>query len=433
MIVNVERLGINGEGIFYVPEGQDKAKIGFVDFVLPSESADVEIVESKSKFCKAQLNKLLSESPDRLTPACKYFGVCGGCDLQHMDKLLQIEFKKKLILDVVQKFGYSGNVEIVCGKSFGYRNKMVFPFESRENKITLGMFNKNSHNVVDIDKCLIAKNGINKVLEFCKKYFDANNKLFEKYKNKLKYLVVREVKNKFLITIVCFCKVDLSDFCSTIKNCFDIAGIAEIISNGSDEILSGEMTVLVGDNTIELNEMGIRYNIDNLSFLQVNDEIKTKLYKTILDYVSGDVIDAYSGAGLLSGILAKNNHKVTGIEINKNASFCADKLKEKNNLSTLTNICGDAGFYLPRVSKKFENYTLILDPARGGCGKNVLSFLKDKNCNLPSRIIYVSCNLATLKRDLGEILQNYKILYVSGFEMFEQTRHVETLVVMDKC
>ena len=97
MKVDVVRLGINGEGIFYVPVGQNKDKIGFVDFVLSGESADIEITQDKSKFCRAKLIELCSKSANRVTPKCKYFGVCGGCDLQHMDKPLQIEFKKKLI------------------------------------------------------------------------------------------------------------------------------------------------------------------------------------------------------------------------------------------------------------------------------------------------------------------------------------------------
>ena len=231
MRVDVVRLGVHGEGIFSVPVGKNKDKIGFVDFVLPGESADIEITQDKSKFCRAKLIDLCSKSANRVVPKCKYFGVCGGCDLQHMDKLLQTEFKKKLILDVVQKFGYSSDIEIVCGEPLGYRNKMVFPFDCSKDKITLGMFKKNSHEVVDIDECLIAKSGINKVLDFCKKYFDTNNKLFEKCKNELKYLVVREVEHKFLITLVCGRKIDLSDFCDRICNAFDVLGVYMNISD----------------------------------------------------------------------------------------------------------------------------------------------------------------------------------------------------------
>ena len=432
MRVDVVRLGVNGEGIFYVPVGKNKDKIGFVDFVLPGESADIEITQDKSKFCRAKLIDLCSKSANRVVPKCKYFGVCGGCDLQHMDKLLQTEFKKKLILDVVQKFGYSSDIEIVCGEPLGYRNKMVFPFDCSKDKITLGMFKKNSHEVVDIDECLIAKSGINKVLDFCKKYFDTNNKLFEKCKNELKYLVVREVEHKFLITLVCGRKIDLSDFCDSICNAFDVLGVYMNISDNSDDILSGDNTLIAGVGQIDLCEFGIDYSIDNLSFLQVNDEMKTKVYDTVINYASGDIVDAYSGAGLLSGIMARSNRKVVGIEINKNASHCADILKEKNNLKSLKNICGDTGVYLPKVSKDFDWYTLILDPARSGCGKAVLDFLKDKSANLPASIVYVSCNLATLKRDLAQICQNYKITYVRGVDMFPNTKHIETIVCLQK-
>ena len=101
-------------------------------------------------------------------------------------------------------------------------------------------------------------------------------------------------------------------------------------------------------------------------------------------------------------------------------------------MKSLKNICGDTGVYLPKVSKDFDWYTLILDPARSGCGKAVLDFLKDKSANLPASIVYVSCNLATLKRDLAQICHNYKITYVRGVDMFPNTKHIETIVCLQK-
>ena len=146
---------------------------------------------------------------------------------------------------------------------------------------------------------------------------------------------------------------------------------------------------------------------------------------------TSNVIDAFSGAGLMSAIIAKNKN-VIGIEINKFASDIAQKLKLCNNITTLTNICGDANEKIRCVSKDLGDYTLILDPARSGCGEKLLQFLKDENNNLPKRIIYVSCNLATLERDLKFMINNFKINSVKAFDMFPNTKHIESLVVLDK-
>ena len=171
-----------------------------------------------------------------------------------------------------------------------------------------------------------------------------------------------------------------------------------------------------------------------MSFLQVNNEIKREIYSKVLDLIeSGDsVIDAYSGAGLLSAILSKKASSVVGIEINRFANIRANELVRINNLTNLKNICADTGKVLKDLCKEMPNCVLVLDPARNGCGKDVLSFLGLKDENLPKKIIYISCNLATLARDLEVLKNNYEISSVSAFDMFVQTKHIETLVCLQR-
>lgn len=435
MQVDIVRLGINGEGIFYVPSGDDKDKIGFVDFALLGETCDVTITNNKTRFCNAKLNEVLTKSTSRTNPKCPYFFECGGCDLQHMDDSLQLEFKLHKVKDAISKVDKNfSDVQLISKNKFEYRNKMTFPFVYCQDEIKIGMFKKNSHDVIEIKDCLISKKGIIKVLKFSQKYFKENFKLFSDTSKLgfLKYLVIREVDDKLLVTIVASKKINLSDYYQKLNNTVNTQGLSLLVSDNSKDIMSGKYFELYGKNSIDTSEFGINYSINNLSFLQVNDIIKKELYMEVIKNIgTSNVIDAFSGAGLMSAIIAKDKN-VIGIEINKFASSIAQKLKVTNNITTLTNICDDANEKIREVSKDLCDYTLILDPARSGCGEKLLQFLKDENNNLPKRIIYVSCNLATLERDLKYMINNFTINSVKGFDMFPQTKHIESLVVLDK-
>ena len=162
------------------------------------------------------------------------------------------------------------------------------------------------------------------------------------------------------------------------------------------------------------------------SFLQVNTYIANKIYEEVCDSVTDEiVVNAYSGAGLLSALLSKKAKHVYGIEIVKSAHLNAEQLIKRNSIKNVTNICGDVKMELHNI-KNFN--TIVLDPPRKGCDKTVINLI---NLVYPNKIVYVSCDSATLSRDISN-LKNYKITKVKPFDMFPNTRHVETLVVLEK-
>ncbi|MGN0961506.1 MAG: class I SAM-dependent RNA methyltransferase, partial [Christensenellales bacterium] len=177
MKLRINRLGINGEGVGTLSEGEFKDKVCFVDGALPNENIEVLVINNKKNFCTCKLEKILEKSKYRVEPPCKYFGVCGGCDIQHMNKTLQLQMKRNNVKDTILKIaGINVNVnEVVRLNDFAYRNKMVFPYAFENSKSTLGMFAKNSHKIVDIDKCLLANDNINKFLKISKDFFMKNN------------------------------------------------------------------------------------------------------------------------------------------------------------------------------------------------------------------------------------------------------------------
>lgn len=453
MELKIERLGINGEGIAIINDESRENKVCFVDGALPGEVVDGEISIEKTNYCFADLNEIKVASKDRVEPKCPYFGICGGCDIQHMSVELQKELKKNTIKDTLRKLGGIEDVlinDVVRVNNYEYRNKMVFPYVmTQDGNSVLGMFVKNSHDIVDIDGCMIASVGINRFFKYSKEYLAKSN--FKGYgfadnSGDIKYLVARENGGKLLVTIVATHMLSgLENYYNYLSKYFISVGLSIVVNDKkSNEIMSGKYTHLYGEKLLMLEENGIMYGVDNRGFLQVNNEMKNYLYNYVLEHIDNDenVIDAYSGAGLMSANFAKKCKYVYGIEINASASNSANELARRNGIENIKCICGDVDEYLERCIGKLDTATVVLDPARAGCKESVLNVLNKysgkiaKNslnnevCRV-SKIIYISCNIVTLSRDLKILKEKYNILSVTPMDMFPQTCHIETVVVLE--
>lgn len=430
MILEIKDLGINGEGVARTPDN----KVCFVDFSLPDEVVEAEIYKEKSKFCYAKLGSIIKENPDRIIPKCKYFGLCGGCDLQHLKYEKQCEFKKNKVALALRNVTSIKIVDTVFDEDFGYRNKMVFVASGKP--IKLGMVMKNSHDFVETKECLLASDIINKVLSVSSEYFyksdfcgyDSISKTGD-----IKYIVIREFADSVLVTVVSTKKLNLKDYYITLKSVVKNIGLSIIISDSDKEILSGKYSHLYGLEFLEIEEFGINYKINNLGFLQVNNKMKEKMYLQVLDDIDkvDNVIDAYSGAGLLSAIISKKAKAVIGIEINKSASASAKELIKDNNISNCEFVCGDVAKYLEPSLKKFKDVTLVLDPTRSGCDKSVCDSILN-NASKIKKIIYISCNPSTLGRDLERIGEKFEVIKVIPYDLFPNTKHIETLVILKR-
>jgi len=402
--------GMNGEGV-----AKQDGKVCLVENAMLGEKIEAEIVEDNKNFSVCKLNKILLKSEQRVNPPCPYFGVCGGCDLQHMSKEEQLNFKKYLIEKEIKKIA---NIEVKVENIFSkndyfYRNKASFMIKNNN----IGFFKKNSHEIVDINKCLISKLEINNILEKFKKFIKNSNE-----KNKIKNLVVRNIKNNTLIGVVSNSPCNLDNFSKelNLKNC----GLFNIINKRNDSVvLSGKVIHVAGIDSFENETFGVKYPIDIMSFHQTNDEIQEVLYERVLDLINPNskVLNGFSGQGLLSAVLAKKAESVVGIEIEKSSHLSAEKLKNFNKITNLTNVLGDFNVKFKKNLKNID--TLILDPSKKGCGKNIM-------CGIigVENLIYISCNPIALAKDLREILDFYEIEKIEAFDMFPNTKNVETLV-----
>ena len=289
------------------------------------------------------------------------------------------------------------------------------------------------YNIIKIENCVIQQPWALDVITLFNTFLQSNqNSVYNEQTKEglIKHLVCRMEQNHLLVCVVVNGKKlnNYDDLIKLLQTKFDsfslMININELKNN---VILTENYKILYGNPQIALNQDGLQYNVSLNSFMQVNTEIATMIYNKVKDTVKNEVVvNAFSGAGFLSGLIAQTAKKVYGIEIVESAHLDAEDLKKNNNISNLVNICGDAKIELPKI-KGFE--FIVLDPPRKGCGKDVMDTILSV---MPNNILYISCNPATLARDLAYLGNNYQIEFVQPYDMFPQTRHVETLVSLKK-
>ena len=253
---------------------------------------------------------------------------------------------------------------------------------------------------------------------------------FNSYKGLLKYAVIRSVNNQTLICLVTTNeKVKHLDVLYANLQKLGQVGLYLNINNQRNSIILGkQFKYISGIKDISLEEFGIKYNIDIPSFLQVNNEIKHDLYLEVANNINNEiVIDAYAGAGLLSAILSKQAKKVYSVEIVKEASIKAKALTLENKITNIEVINGDCSYIVPKLVGKLNNCCVVLDPSHAGCGEEVINSVKCVN-----KIIYISCNPIALAKDLRLLVNTHNIQLIKPYDMFPQTKHVETLVILIK-
>ncbi len=383
--------------------GKLDGQVVFVPKTLPGEEVEVEIVKNTNKFLLARAKNILKPAEGRITPACPYFDVCGGCDFQHCTEACERELKILILKNELKKVGFFGEVEFEKAASrLGYRNKIKFEVLGGK----LGYFKSKSHDFFEVEFCPIASKKINDALPKIREFLKENR--FENLKNVY-------IKENGKSVGVCFL------FPKNAKNSTKNAKKLEILTNF--DVFFGFGDILESDNT-QIFCLSGDPNFDMRAFGQVNNFVAEKLYKTLCDLAAGQVVvNAYSGQGALTKLLAQKCKFVYGIEVQKSAHAKAEEIKSEN----MKNICGKVEEKLGQVDKNAS--LIILDPARAGCEKSVLQEIINRKIDT---VCYVSCNFSTLIRDIEILQENYTILSVKIFDMFPMTAGLETLVVMGR-
>ena len=421
--VLIESLGYRGEGI---------ARIGrvpvFIVGALTGEKVRAVIILVKKDFFIGKLLEILQSAPSRVVPRCPFFGRCGGCDLQHLDYDKQLEFKTAQVLGALKKIaGINAEVGqcVSSDKIYGCRNKLSMPVRQVGGEVKTGFFAYNSHRIVEIGSCCLQSDRANSVLPIFAEWAKGETAYDEERgSGNVRHISVREIGSHIIITVVCTQKTDLLPLDSKLSFLKDYALYLNI-NKAHNNVIFGNKTILCGGQEREVEVFGQKTTVHPVSFLQVNDFIAEKIYTRVAEMLksaqSQKVLDAYSGGGLLSCALANAVSSVTGVEIVPEAVESARKLA--SGRSNINFICGDCAEVIPQLTASAGFDTIILDPPRNGCDEKVISAVGASGA---STVIYISCNPSTLARDLFR-LSGYEIAEIIPFDMFPQTKHVETL------
>ena len=428
--IEIDDLGYDGEGIAHVG-----SYAVFIRYALPKERVRALVIAVKSTFAVAKLQSVLTPSSERREPFCPVYYKCGGCSLQHASYEFQLQFKRKAIADTfykTAKLEVMPNEVIASPMTRAYRNKMSVPV--RGENAELGFFAVGSHRVVPIDECPIQFEGNGELITAFREYL--REKGISGYNETtrtgtVKHLAVRKLKDIITVTAVIngHSAKEVKTFDDVLKKLYGdkYKYFANFNKTDGNRILGSE-SVLIGGSASFVELDGLRVDVHPQSFFQVNDGIREMLYREVMAEIDTEsVVDAYSGAGLLSALLARAGHKVDAVEIEPKAVESAENMLKVNRIENVKTHLGDCARVLPELTANKKDFTLILDPPRAGSDKAVLSAAALSH---PRKIVYVSCNPATLARDSRELLSlGYEITRLQPFDMFPHSGNVETLAV----
>lgn len=441
--VQIAGLGSSGEGV-----GKYKGFTVFVQGALPEESIQAEITLVKKNYAAGKLIKIIEASPERVEPVCPVYAECGGCQLQHLSYAGQLCMKQQQVKDALTRIGHL-DTEVLpvigCTNPWNYRNKMQFPAASgAEGTVNIGCYAASTHSVIDTGSCMIQKEANNEVLTTVRKWMHRYG--ISAYDEKTGKGLVRHVMSRVgvhsgeVMAVLITSAYDIPHKKELIewltKYVPNLVSVVQNINKKPTNVVMGSKTrVLYGRPTITDSLGALSFNISAQSFFQINSEQAEKLYNKALEYaaLSGTetVVDVYCGTGTISLYLAKHAGKVYGIEIVAPAIEDAKKNAQDNNCHNAEFILGDAADRLPQLlAEGVKPDVVVVDPPRAGCEQKVLKAIADVE---PQRIVYVSCNPASLARDLAYLNERgYRAMTAQPVDMFPMTSHVETVVAVVK-
>lgn len=443
-IIKIENSGHQGEGV-----GKIDNFTVFVEGALKDETVKVKLIKVNKNYGVGKLIEVLSSSESRTEPVCSTYKRCGGCNLQHSTYEAQLSFKTERVRDVIKRIGKLEDVKIhnTIGMEtpYNYRNKVQLPVgKNKDSEIVVGFYAPRSHDIINMECCYIQDEVGDKVIKVVKEWMKKFN--IETYDEKTNSGIVRHImirkgfKTEEVMVVVVTNGNSIpysEELVSMLKD--NIQGIDSIIQNINNKqtnvILGQKCKTLYGKDTITDFIGEFKFNISPLSFFQVNSIQTEVLYNKALEYadLQGDeiVFDAYCGTGTISLFLSQNAKKVYGVEIIPQAIQNAIKNAEENNVTNTEFIVGEAENEIPKlIEKGIKADVVVVDPPRKGCEESLLHSIAKMS---PKKIVYVSCDPATLARDLNILQQlGYKTLEIQPVDMFPQTAHVETVVKLEK-
>ncbi|MGX0147127.1 23S rRNA (uracil1939-C5)-methyltransferase [Staphylococcus hominis] len=443
---------IKGKVIDLTHEGHGVIKLDrypiFVPNVLIDEEVEFKVIKVKKNFAIGKLIKVLKQSEQRVIPPCIYYEKCGGCQLQHMSYESQLKMKKQQVVNLFHK--KAKLEETVIHDTIGmdypwrYRNKSQLPVgKDKNNKTIMGYYRQRSHDIIDMDSCLIQDEKQQELMNDIKQWLNELNVSIYNEKNKkglLRHVVIRTSRYTNEVMIIFVTNGSKFKEAETLVHRLtelypNITSIKQNINNSHSNVIMGKQSMtLYGKDKITDQLSETIFEISDQSFYQINSVQTEKLYQKAIDYaqLSGNeiVLDTYCGIGTIGLYMAPVAKHVYGVEIVPSAIQDAKQNALINHFDNTTFECGKAEEVIIEWKQKgIEPDVIMVDPPRKGCDQVFIETLLEL---APKRIIYISCNPSTQQRDAQLLANLYYLKEITPVDMFPHTTHIETVALFER-
>ncbi len=443
----------SAEIIDYTTDGSGICKIEgmtvFVPNTVVGDKVSVRILKANKKYAYGKIEEISEQSYNRIEPDCGIFNKCGGCTFRHINYQAELQFKQKRVYDALTRIGgVDGKyIDEIIGSDRinNYRNKVQLPFMKDDNgEIGVGFFAPRSHRVIPLKSCMLQSEVFEKAIRVFLEW--ANSEGIAVYDESIHSGILRHLylryasKTNELMVCVIINADKLKNEKGLVKMLSEnLPELKSVVINSNTEktnvIIGKKCRTIYGDGYITDELCGLKFRISPLSFYQVNRDQAEKLYSLAADFAnlnSGEtLVDMYCGIGTIGLTMAKKVKNLIGAEIVSQAIEDAEKNKLINSIDNAEFICADAA----KAAKILEDREvrpdcIIIDPPRKGCGADLIEMVSEMN---PKRIVYVSCDPATLARDVKLFREyGYSVNKAVPVDMFPRTAHVETVVSMSR-
>lgn len=413
----------------------------FVDSLLLNEKAEIEVLYRNKGTSYGKIVRLIEKSKDRINPLCPISTSCGGCCFQNATYEYELKYKKNKVKEALKRIGHIDcEVKDVIGMDspYHYRNKIQVPFARNGKDIIYGFYKSNTHKIIPNENCNIEDKRASDILKSIKSlmlsmHIEPYNE--DSRKGVIRHCLIRTSRFYDEIMVVIVTNVDIfpsrNNFVKElVKSHPNIKTVVQNINSRATNVILGEKEkILFGPGYIKDEILGISFLVSSKSFFQVNPYQVEKLYSKAFEMAALNkkdvLLDAYSGVGTIGLIASKYVKEVVSVEVVHAAVINAKENAKRNNIKNIKFIEADCSEYLVNTNEKFD--VIIMDPPRKGSTETFLASVKK---NSPKKIIYISCDPATLARDLAMLKDDYEIKDVQPVDMFPRSFHVETVVLL---